>query len=93
LKSAATRAGRKRKEKNTLRNHEDSRIGATKDEARRAAKEKRALKATNGNFGKKMPGLGDLLQGTLPPANTERPEISEEEILKKVHKILESIEV
>jgi hypothetical protein len=51
------------------------------------------LKVINGNFGKKKPGLGDLLQGILPPVNSEPPELSEKEILMKVLKILDGIEV
>jgi len=55
-------------------------------------KDKRRLKLIDGNFGKRN-GLGDLLQGSLPPANTEPPELSEKEILKKVRKILDTIEI
>jgi hypothetical protein len=54
---------------------------------------KTALKVIKGNFGKKMSGLGDLLQASLPPANSEPPELSEKEILKKTCKILDGIEV
>lgn len=59
-----------------------------------ASRNKNGLTVINGrSSGRRKMGLSDLLKESLPNPIPHRPELSEKEILQKVRKILDTIEV